>query len=173
MLITKWVCEHPWADTITMFNSAYCEDRCLRQPWRVTIVGSYELVTQLSTYASYTVCRLLTAMCLNPDILPSESVPHLIHVASGFVDLYQLYIQGCIFGDCIPSVTVHQGVSLFWLYLSEWHTGWSAHHSAWLWFPCTLLMLYGVRCPVSSVLNLSIDLNSLTLAKSNWHVHKN
>jgi len=30
-----------------------------------------------------------------------------------------------------------------------------------------LLLLYGVRCPVSSVLNLSIDLNSLTLAKSN------
>jgi hypothetical protein len=34
--------------------------------------------------------------------------------------------------------------------------------------PCGLwLLLYGVRCPVSSVLNLSIDLNSLTLAKSN------
>jgi len=30
-----------------------------------------------------------------------------------------------------------------------------------------------IRCPVSCVLNLSIDLNSLTLAKSNWHVHKN
>jgi len=28
-------------------------------------------------------------------------------------------------------------------------------------------------CMVSGVLNLSIDLNSLTLAKSNWHVHKN
>jgi len=28
-------------------------------------------------------------------------------------------------------------------------------------------------CMVSGVLNLSIDLNSLTLAKSNWHVYKN
>jgi hypothetical protein len=33
--------------------------------------------------------------------------------------------------------------------------------------------IHVVRCPVSCVLNLSIDLNSLTLAKSNWHVHKN
>jgi len=53
------------------------------------------------------------------------------------------------------------------MYFSQWKPPevsermWSVNLDA------SISVLYGIWCPVSSVLNLSIDLNSLTLAKSN------
>ena len=80
----KLVRENPTADNIMMFNFADCADKCLRQPWRFAIVGRDKLVTELSTYTSYTLYCLLITFYIDMELLTSDCMPLPIIAASHF-----------------------------------------------------------------------------------------
>jgi len=67
-----------------MFNFADYADKSLRRPWRFAVAGSDKLVTELSSYTSYSLYCSLMAFYIDMELLTSDRILLPIIAASDF-----------------------------------------------------------------------------------------
>jgi len=114
--ITTFVLENPRADNIMMLDFTDCAGKCLRRPWRIAIVGSDQLVTELSMYTSCTEhCQLttfyidlglLTSNCMLLAILLSPVLFTFLNEGPGpYFQWLQLMHRGVLTGVCVAALS--------------------------------------------------------------------
>jgi hypothetical protein len=93
ILIRKFVRKIPRAETIMMFDFAASVDKCLGPPWRFPIMGSNNLVLELSTSTCGTLYGELTAVYHGMEILTSHCRILLRRAACSLKDDLQMRIM--------------------------------------------------------------------------------
>jgi len=81
-----------------MTDFTECAGKYFRQPWKFAIAGRDKLVTDLSTYPSCTLYRLLTTFSVDMELLTSSWMLLPIIAKSGFTYFFKLCVLGDIFG---------------------------------------------------------------------------
>jgi len=102
-------------------------------------------------------CTIVDTAVMSPNLMPNDTdtSPSKPNQASRTPDVWYLHVTSISFSS--PSVVSHHLI----------------HNSTIIAESKSSYPSVSLCCVVSTVQNLSIDLNSLTVSQSNWNVHKN